>query len=127
MPIFMAVLFPVAKTRVNQYTNKINLGICTLKQNTAVKNISLIYDNLGALAVLAAVCRTDQQACLKIPTFSLSFAAEEVDASNVCIFDSFAVQIGLFWAFVCLAEVSTFSVLLNELAPLFSHMWLSKY
>ena len=98
-----------------------------MKQNTTIKKNSLIYDNLAAPAVLAALWRTDRQACFKILTFSLSFAAEEVDASNPCVFDSFAVQIGLFWAFACLAEDSTFSVLLNELAPLFSDMLLSKY
>ena len=98
-----------------------------MKQNTTIKKNSLIYDNLAAPAVLAALWRTDQQACFKILPFSLSFAAEEVDVSNPCVFDSFAVQIGLFWAFACLAEDSTFSVLLNELAPLFSDMLLSKY
>lgn len=98
-----------------------------MKKKTAIKKNFLICDNLAAPAVLAAVWRTDQRACFKILPFSLPFAAEEVDASNPCIFDSFAVQIGLFWAFVCLAEDSPFSVLLNELTPLFSDMWLSQY
>lgn len=110
-----------------QPRHKINLGLCIMKKKTAIKKNFLFCDNLAAPAVLAAVWRTDQQACFKILPFPLSFAAEEVDASNPRIFDSFAVQIGLFWAFACLAEDSTFSVLLNELTPLFSAMWLSKY
>lgn len=110
-----------------QPRHKINLGLCTMKKKTAINKNFLFCDNLAAPAVLAAVWRTDQQACFKILPFPLSFAAEEVDASNPRIFDSFAVQIGLFWAFACLAEDSTFSVLLNELTPLFSAMWLSKY
>lgn len=37
MPVFIEALFTIAKTRVNQYTNKGNLDICTMKHNTAIK------------------------------------------------------------------------------------------
>lgn len=43
MPIFMAALFKIDKTRIHQYTNKGNLDICTVKHNTAIKKKILSF------------------------------------------------------------------------------------
>lgn len=54
-----------------QPRHKINLGLCTMKKKTAIKKNFLFCDHLAAPAVLAAVWRTDQQACFKILPFPL--------------------------------------------------------